>query len=143
MSLPKPVPGLVLRYSYLWANDAATGADTGKDRPVAIVMTVSDDAETRVVVLPITHAAPMPGSEALEIPADVCRRAGLDELRCWIVLSEYNEFVWPGYDLALIPGRTPPSMAYGFLTPGFFNSVRQALITTLKAKRAVKVLRAD
>ena len=114
MSLPKPVPGLVLRYSYLWADDAAAGADTGKDRPVAIVMTVSDDAETRVVVLPITHSAPMPGTEALEIPADVCRRAGLDEQRCWIVLSEYNEFICPATTLPSFQAAPRPAWPTGF-----------------------------
>ena len=46
MSLPKPTPGLDLRYGYLWADDAQAGADTGKDRPAAIVLTVSEDAET-------------------------------------------------------------------------------------------------
>ena len=50
MSLPKPLPGLVVRYSYLWADDAAAGYDEGdKDRPAAIVMAVeqSGGTETR------------------------------------------------------------------------------------------------
>lgn len=81
MSLPQPFPGLVIRYNYLWADDAAQGHEEGdKDRPGAIVMVVkrSGGDETQVYVLPITHSAPVAGTEALEIPADVCRAAGLD-----------------------------------------------------------------
>ena len=33
MSLPKPVPGLVLRYNYLWGDEAATGQiEASKER---------------------------------------------------------------------------------------------------------------
>ena len=132
MSLPKPLPGLVIRYSYLWVDDAADGREEGdKERPAAIVMAVDRPAsgstgrtETRVYVLAITHSAPAAGAEAMEIPASVCRSARLDAARSWVVLSEFNEFVWPGFDLAVIPGRTPRTMAYGFLTPGFFATVR-------------------
>ena len=125
MSLPTPLPGLVIRYSYLWADDAAAGYEDGdKDRPVAIVMAVAHPGETRVYVLAITHSAPMAGTEAMEIPPAVCHIAGLDAARSWVVLSEFNEFVWPGFDLAPIPGRSPRTMAYGFLTPGFFTNVR-------------------
>jgi hypothetical protein len=73
----------------------------------------------RVYVLAITHSPPTKGTEAIEIPSAVCRSAGLDAARSWVILSEFNEFVWPGYDLATVPGRSPPTVAYGFLTPGF------------------------
>lgn len=141
MSLPKPAPGLVLRYGYLWADDAAAGMDAGKDRPAAIVMTVIRDAETRVLVLPITHATPTTGTEAMEIPAEVRRRAGLDAAPAWVVLSEFNEFVWPGYDLALIPGRAPASMAYGFLTPGFFDQLRRRWLALDAQRKSLPVPR--
>jgi hypothetical protein len=122
VSLPKPLPGLVVRYSYLWATDAAQGREEGeKERPAAIVMAVDapgTDA-AHVYVLPITHSAPAKGAEAIEIPAAVCRSAGLNAGRSRVILSEFNKFVWPGFDLAIVPGRTPPSVAYGFLTPGF------------------------
>jgi hypothetical protein len=127
VSLPKPLPGLVIRYSYLWADDAAHGRDEGnKDRPAAIVMVVDADAGNapRVYVLPITHSAPLKGTEAMAIPPAVCRAAGLDAARSWVILSEFNEFVWPGFDLAFVPGRTPGTFAYGFLTPGFLASLR-------------------
>lgn len=127
MSWPKPLPGLVVRYNYLWADDAAAGLAEGhKERPAAIVMVVDEPnrRETRVHVLAVTHAMPTAGTVALEIPAAVCRAAGLDAARSWVVLSEFNEFIWPGYDLAIVPGRSPRSPAYGFLTPGFFADLR-------------------
>jgi hypothetical protein len=127
VTLPAPQPGLVIRYSYLWADDAAQGREEGtKERPAAVVLVVDEPraGSPRVYVLPITHSAPAKGVEAIEVPAAVARKAGLDAARSWIILSEFNEFIWPGFDLAIIPGSKPPSVAYGFLTPGFFSALR-------------------
>ena len=127
MTLPRPQPGLVIRYSYLWAEEAARGRDEGdKERPAAIVLVVSEskDAAPRAYVLPITHSPPPKDADALELPAAVARKAGLDAARSGVILSEFNEFVWPGFDLALVPGRKPATVAYGFLTPGFFARLR-------------------
>jgi hypothetical protein len=127
VTLPSPQPGLVIRYGYLWAQDAAQGREEGtKERPAAVVLVVDQAAAAapRVYVLPITHTRPAKGVEAVEVPPDVSRKAGLDAGRSWVVLSEFNEFVWPGFDLALVPGRTPPTVTYGFLTRGFFAKLR-------------------
>ena len=127
MTLPAPQPGLVIRYSYLWAEEAVEGRDEGsKERPTAVVLVVDEPATAapRAYVLPITHSRPAKGVEALEIPAAVARKAGIDAARSWVILSEFNEFVWPGFDLALIPGRNPATIAYGYLTPGFFSKLR-------------------
>ena len=127
MTLPPPQPGLVIRYSYLWAQDAAQGREEGaKERPAAVVLVVGQPtaASPRVYVLPITHSRPAKGVEFIEIPPDVTRKARLDGGRSWVILSEFNEFVWPGFDLARVPGRAPPTVAYGYLTPGFFAKVR-------------------
>jgi hypothetical protein len=127
VTLPSPQPGLVIRYSYLWADDAARGREEGaKERPAAVVLVIGGVVANspRVHVLPITHTCPAKGTEAVEIPPAVARKAGLDAARSWVVLSEFNEFVWPGFDLALVPRRMPPTVAYGYLTPGFFVKVR-------------------
>jgi hypothetical protein len=126
VSLPAPRLGMVLRYSYLWAASAAQGLDEGdKDRP-AVVVLIIDDVEPghSVFVLPVTHSMPTADTEALEIPIEVARKAGLDASRSWVILSEFNEFVWPGFDLRTIPGRGTRTVAYGFLTPGFFAALR-------------------
>jgi hypothetical protein len=132
VSLPVPLPGLIIRYRYLWADDAAAGAEEGdKERPASIVMAAGRPGTNaaRVFVLPITHTKPAQDTEAMEIPASVCRSAGLDAGHSWVILSEFNEFVWPGFDLAIVPGRTPRTVAYGFLTPGFFARMRERWLT--------------
>ncbi len=144
VSLPAPLPGLVIRYRYLWADDAVGGVEEGdKVRPAAIVMAVDPPGTNaaRVFVLPITHTVPLRDTQAMEIPASVCRSAGLDAARAWVILSEFNEFVWPGFDLALVPGRTPRTVAYGFLTAGFFVRLRERWLALDASSRSRRVLR--
>ena len=42
----------------------------------------------------------------------------------WIIVSEGNEFLWPGYDLRKRPHSD--RYDYGFLPPRFFNRVIEA-----------------
>jgi hypothetical protein len=106
VSFPAPRPGLVIRYSYLWADEAASGRDEGiKDRPCAVVLVVFDEhGRQRVQVLPVTHRAPTDPRDGLEIPQPVKARLGLDGERSWIVLTEMNDFTWPGP--TRVPGHT-------------------------------------
>ena len=146
MSLPGPQPGLVIRYNYLWHDDNRQGRDTGsKERPAAIVMVenIAATGEVRVYALAISHSAPGKDTQAIEIPVAVKRAAGLDSARSWVVLSEFNEFAWPGYDLASVPGRNPPSLAYGFLTPGFFSVTRKRWLALAGTGQSKQVLRDD
>jgi len=125
--IPTPEAGLVISYAYLWRSEHRTGQDEGrKDRPSVIVLAIerAADHETTVIVLPITHSAPKDPASAIEIPAPVKRHLGLDEARSWIVVSEGNEFDWPGYDLRKIPGSD--RYDYGFLPPRFFAGVLAA-----------------
>ena len=111
VALPKPVAGLIIRYSYLWYREHLEGRDEGqKDRPCAIVaaMRIDENGDTRVLVLPITHTPPDHPALAVEIPAKVKNRLQLDDARSWVVLSEWNEFVWPGPDLRRLPGNRCP-----------------------------------
>lgn len=130
MSWPAPAPGLVIRYAYLWRREHERGQEEGvKDRPCAIVVALVDDAGDQLVtVLPITHSPPSHSSEAVELPAATKRRLGLDEAPSWIVLSEGNEFVWPGPDLRPLPGQGTASAALGFLPPGLFRVVRDRFL---------------
>ncbi len=71
MSLPDPIPGLVIGYAYLWAREHGQGAEEGrKDRPCAIV-TARQVIEGRaiVTVVPVTHSPPAQPGDAIEIPA--------------------------------------------------------------------------
>jgi hypothetical protein len=145
--LPAPIPGLVIRYSYLWHSEHLAGREEGqKDRPCAIVAALrpADDAgETRALVLPITHSPPAQGVTAVEIPARVKERLGLDADRSWIVLSEWNEFIWPGPDLRRAPGSDDSSTAYGMLPPGLFASIRDRFLALVTARGARRVPRTE
>ncbi len=72
-----------------------------KDRPCLVLALVVDDADgtKRVRVLPVTHSLPDNASMAIELPAPVKFRLGLDDIPSWIILSESNYFAWPGPDI--------------------------------------------
>jgi hypothetical protein len=74
-----------------------------------------------VRVLPITHTPPKTPADALEIPMLTKERLGLDSERSWVLLTEANDFIWPGPDLRPLPGREANTVAYGFLPPGFLK----------------------
>lgn len=147
MPLPVPVPGLVIRYSYLWHSEHLAGREEGqKDRPCAIVAALrpaDDPGETRVLVLPVTHSPPAQAALAVEIPATVKDRLRLDAERSWVVLSEWNEFIWPGPDVRRAPGGDTGSIAYGMLPPGLFAIIRDRFLGLATARRASRVPRTE
>lgn len=137
MPIPTPEPGLVISYSYLWREERDEGHEEGrKDRPSVIVLAVEreGDGATLVTVLPITHSQPRDPKSAVEIPLAVKRHLSLDDSRSWIVVSEGNEFVWPGYDLRKRP-RTD-RYDFGFLPPRLFEQVRDAFGEWRRLRRA-------
>lgn len=143
MALPRPRNGLVIRYSFLWREDAARGREEGdKDRPCAVVLSTKDKAgQTVVVVLPITHTPPRDLSLAVAIPADTKRRLGLDDDRSWIVVTDANRFVWPGPDLRpRKPGDTA-SVAYGLLPAAVYEELVAKFIAAVEARLAAAVPR--
>lgn len=143
MSWPIPRPGLVIRYSYLWEREAREGKEEGmKDRPCAIVLVMLRDGDAQMVrVLPVTHAAPADPADALELPLATKRRLGLDSERSWVVLTEANDFIWPGPDLRPSVSGDPRSVSYGMLPPGFMAVLRQRLILRWRALQAKAVSR--
>lgn len=92
-------------------------------------------------VLPITHTAPVDPTTAMALPPAVKAHLGLDAERSWIVLDEFNDFVWPGYDLRPVPGREPARIDYGPLPPRLFARVRDAFITLAKSRRSRRLSR--
>lgn len=117
MAFPEPVPGLVIRYSYLWWREYERGQEEGaKDRPCAVVTALTNLQGNKVVmVLPVTHVPPSDPALAVEIPHRTKQRLGLDDDRCWVVLTEVNRFVWPGPDIRMRESGNPASVAYGLL----------------------------
>jgi hypothetical protein len=145
VSFPEPYAGLVIRYAYLWKREFDAGREEGtKDRPCAIVMTVVDeDGDKAVLVLPITHSPPAEPNDAIEIPAATKSRLGLDGKRSWIMITEANEFVWPGPDLRTVPGRDESTIAYGPLPPRFFAHVRDKFLERGQREKSGRVKRTE
>jgi hypothetical protein len=145
VSWPVPQPGLVIRYSYLWESEARRGQEEGvKDRPCAIVLVVLREGRHPVVrVLPVTHTPPADPNDALEIPAVTKERLGLDSDRSWVVLTEANDFIWPGPDLRPAIAGDPGSVAYGFLPPKFMSVVRERLVALYRDKKSKTTKRTE
>ncbi len=124
--LPEPKPGLVIRYAYLWQDEARTGRDEGsKDRPCVVVLAVEmRDGKRSVTVAPITHSPPRGPTDAVEIPAATKQRLGLDAERSWVVATEVNQFSWPGPDLR---PATPVRWDFGFLPGSMVNALRERM----------------
>jgi len=143
MPLPTPVPGLVIRYSFLWSHEAQSGSEEGsKDRPCAILLASTlKGGEHVVTVLPITHTPPTDERLAVEIPAGTKARLGLDTDRSWIILTEANRFRWPGPDLRPVPGDTDASVAYGLLPAGLYDIVRTKWLAAYDARLVGQVQR--
>lgn len=145
MAFPKPVPGLVIRYSYLWLEEYRRGREEGvKNRPCAVILVAEDeDHEHKVTVLPISHAPPADPDLAVEIPPAVKRRLGLDDERSWVVLTEANRFVWPGPDLRPRMPRDAASACYGPLPFALFGEIRSKLVAAIRARRMSVVSRSE
>ena len=80
-------------------------------------------------------------SLAVEIPAKVKERLRLDAARSWVVLSEWNEFVWPGPDLRRAPNADDASVAYGMLPPALFATIRDRFLALVNSGAAGQVRR--
>jgi PemK-like, MazF-like toxin of type II toxin-antitoxin system len=145
VALPEPVAGLVIRYSYLWAEEYRRGQEEGvKDRPCAVILvTAYEDDERVVTVLPISHTPPRDPTLAVEIPITVKRRLRLDDQRSWVVLTEANRFVWPGPDLRPSTPGDLAGVAYGPLPFALFEEIRIKFIAAIKARRASIVPRTE
>jgi PemK-like, MazF-like toxin of type II toxin-antitoxin system len=142
LALPKPETGLVINYAYLWHDEYLEGREEGKkNRPAVILLCVKneEDGTTLVTVLAITHAPPKNQNDAIEIPSPIKKHLKLDDQRSWIVISEGNEFIWPGYDLRKL--RESESYDYGFLPPKFFYQIRDAFVKLARHGKAKKTAR--
>lgn len=141
MAIPEPKPGLVIRYDYLWSNEAAAGRDQGKDRPACLVAASDSSVRPRfVVILPITHSPPDDDTVGIEIPAKVKQALGLDDAPSWVIVSEYNVDEWPNGGLARLPGRLGV-FSYGFIPPRLFAQVKEKFLELSEQRRSSGVRR--
>jgi hypothetical protein len=141
LALPERKPGLVVRYDYLWADDAKRGRDQGKDRPACLVAASDPQTSPRfVVLLPITHSSPLGRTVGLPIPPNAARAIGLNDEPAWVIVSEHNVDAWPNSGLQPLPGQ-PGIFAYGFIPPALFSQIRTRFLELARAGDASSVRR--
>jgi hypothetical protein len=138
MALPEPKPGLVIRYSYLWNDEAERGRDEGrKDRPCVVILAVQTvNGQTVVTVAPTTHTPPSAPGEAVEIPPAVKQRLGLDDQRSWVVTTEVNRFAWPGTDLRPVSREKRNVFAFGYAPGALVEAIRRQIAV----RRGVRIV---
>lgn len=142
MALPLPQPGQVIRYAYLWWNEARTGREDGtKDRPCSIVLTrIRTAGYTVAYVLPITHTPPLKDEDGVEIPAATKQRLGMDIERSWIITTELNQFTWPGPDLR---PTASGEYVYGYLPAKLMQLVLEQVKKNARDERLRTVPRTE
>ena len=127
--------GCVIRFSYLWARQAAHGETEGrKDRPVAVGFRLPRTrGGDQLVLFAITSQTPQRDRFAVEIPSMEKRRAGLDNaLRLWIILDEYNTDII-GRSFYLEP--EPP---LGHFSKAFFGPLMREFVKRASDARRVE-----
>jgi hypothetical protein len=140
--LPVPEAGLVISFSYLWRSEYRRGQEEGlKDRPCVIVLARRGGGQIIVTVVPVTHSPPTPDDVTIELHATTKARLGLDEARSWVVVSEVNQFVWPGPDLRPVSRNEPDRFDYGMLPPSMFDQIIKGVVACSKAQRLAVVPR--
>ena len=140
MSLPKPQEGLVIRYNYLFFEDAEKGLEEAPyDRPCMILRVLPLDVPgggLRIYILPITHTAPKPGTAGILLPVKTSRRLGMDDDQSWLILDDVNDFIWPGPDVRITP-------QYGMMPPGLYAKARDQFVKLARARKADVTRRTD
>jgi len=137
MPLPTPELGLVINYQYLWRHEHLAGLEEGKERPCAIILAkATTEGRTEVVVAPITHREPSPPSLGVEVPHRVKEHLGLDWQKSWVIVTDLNAFVWPGYDIRPLPRGPSHRFDYGFIPPKLFDRI----VAEIKAQGEVSRL---
>jgi hypothetical protein len=133
---PRPIPGLVIRYSYLWKREADAGQIEGqKHRPCAnVVAVVQEEGEWVVTVAPITRQRPKHPNQAVALSVATRQRLGLGKQPNWIIATEVNSFYWPGPDLR---PTAKGQYAYGELPAVVFEALKQKILAAAEAPNVV------
>ena len=128
----------MFRYDFVWDREAKAGRTTGKERPACLAVATDEDVDPQlVVILLITHSEPRAGAAGVEIPLRVRHALGLDDERCWVIVSEFNIDEWPPAGLAPIPG-TRSVFAYGVLPTPLFEKIKAEFFKHFNAGRGVQ-----
>lgn len=134
--------GQVIRFAYLWWNEARSGRDeSSKDRPCVVVhLRENEHGETEAFACPITRTPPMHPEKAMEIAVKTKARLGLDPERSWIITTEVNRFIWPGPDIRAVPGG---GWTYGLLPANMIASLIAQVRSNAADRSLLMVKRED
>jgi len=95
-----PYVGAVIRYGYLWRDEARAGREEPRKwRPCVILTVDRQAARTEVSVAPITHTEPE-AAYAIRLSTRTLQRLTFDAREpSWINAQEINVFHWRGVDV--------------------------------------------
>jgi hypothetical protein len=119
--------GSVIRYPFLWPDQAQRGESEGrKTRPTAVGLRVPRAGGRDILVLfPITSKTPAPGRFVVEIPDIEKQRAGLaTSMRLWIILDEGNQDI-VGDSFYLMPESMLGRFSRAFFVPLMTEVIRR------------------
>jgi hypothetical protein len=142
VALPEPVPGLSFATAIFGTENISK--DVRKVKRIAPARSSPPSALMKMATS-ACWSCPSPQ------PARSCQprrrnsttkqRLQLDDARSWMVLSEWNEFVWPGPDLRRLPNADDSSVAYGMLPPRLFATIRDRFMALVNARASGHVSR--
>ncbi len=136
---------MVVRYDFLWWAERQAGQENArKNRPAVVVLVATTEEELiRVMVAPVTTVPPSPEEQGVEIPKKVQEHIGLDSGKpCWVLPTEINRFIWPGFDLQPLPGETG-AYVYGYLPDDIFGPLKERILERARDKSLKSVNRTD
>lgn len=116
----RPVAGHILRYVYLFKQEQSQGHDEGDKEHFVVVVGVKGSS---YLVAAITTKGDG-RKDAIVIPEEIARAAGLAPGSA-IVVSEFNRFRWPGYDIR--PLMKQPGYIVGRLPLRFTATIIDAI----------------
>ncbi|WP_066272507.1 hypothetical protein [Blastomonas sp. CCH3-E3] len=116
----RPAAGHILRYVYLFEEEQRQGRDEGVKERFVVVVGVEG---SRYLVAAITTKGEG-RKNAIVIPDEIARAAGLARGSA-IVVSEFNRFTWPGFDIR--PLMKQPGYIAGRLPPRFTAKIIDAI----------------
>ena len=124
----RPKVGHVLRYVYLFKEEAARGREEGvKERFVVVVGL--DGSRYRMAAITTKGDG---WTNVTPLPAPVAQAAGVSPDSA-VVVDEYNLFTWPGFDIRPL-GKTAGYIA-GRLPPSFTAKIIDAITGTTSVER--------
>jgi hypothetical protein len=133
-----PAAGEVIRYRFLWANEAKAGYDAKVPRPCLILKATKIGERYEVLVVPITNE-PQHDSKWVKIPDALKEMAGLDERDGFLVYSEANVFMWPSWDVIPVKSRDLSTVIRGNVPQGFLVGVTRMFEAELASGNVVVV----